>query len=165
MTISFTSLSSIGIRTVLFVILWWVITEGEINSWFIGAPVVVFAVFASKVLLPGVSLSAPGIMRFLPFYLWHSLHGGVDVARRALHPQLPISPVICDYCWRLPPGLPQVFMANIVSLLPGTLSVELDDEYLRIHVLDETIIIDSELDVLEKKVAGVFGLDIADRQE
>ena len=135
------------------------------NSWFIGAPVIVFAVFASKILLPGVSLSASGIVRFLPFYLWHSLHGGVDVARRALHPKLPISPVICDYYWRLPSGLPQVFMANIVSLLPGTLSVELDDEYLRIHVLDESIIIDSELEVLEKKVAGVFALHIAEKQE
>ncbi len=165
MTISITSLSSLGIRTLLFATLWWVITEGEMNSWFIGAPVVVLVVFASRVLLPGVSLSVAGVARFLPFYLWHSLHGGVDVARRALHPQLPISPVICDYCWRLPPGLPQVFMANIVSLLPGTLSVELDDEYLRIHVLDETIILDSELEVLEKKVAGVFALDIAGKQE
>lgn len=53
----------------------------------------------------------------MPYLLWRSLYGGVDVARRALHPALPIAPRLFDHHWRLPPGLPRVVMANTVSLL------------------------------------------------
>ena len=130
------------------------------NSWLVGAPVVVFAALASGALLPGISWSLPGIVRFVPFFLWRSLYGGVDVARRALHPRLPISPGLLDYRWRLPPGLPRVFMANTVSMLPGTLSAELDKEHLRVHVLDQTGAFASELAVIEARVARLFGLNL-----
>jgi multicomponent Na+:H+ antiporter subunit E len=136
------------------------------NSWLVGAPVVVFAALASGALLPGVSWSLPGIVRFVPFFLWHSLHGGVDVARRALHPRLPIAPGLLDHRWRLPPGLPRVFMANTVSMLPGTLSAELDEEFLRVHVLDQTGTFASELALIEARVARLFGLHlVADGSE
>jgi len=130
------------------------------NSWLVGAPVVVLAVLASVTLLPGVSWSVSGIVRFVPFFLWRSLYGGVDVARRALHPRLPISPGLFDHRWRLPSGLPRVFMANTVSLLPGTLSADLDEEYLHVHVLDHTGDFASELTVIEKRVAKLFGLNL-----
>ncbi len=148
------------LRAVLFALMWWMLTDGEMDSWLIGAPVVLFATLVSVVLLPPFSWSLTGIVRFVPFFLWRSLCGGMDVARRALHPRLPISPGLYDHRWRLPPGLPRVFMANTVSLLPGTLSAELDEEYLRIHVLDQTGTFASELKVVEVRVAGLFGLNL-----
>jgi len=131
------------------------------DSWRVGVPVVLFATLISVLLLPPFSWSLTGIVRFVPFFLWRSLYGGMDVARRALHPRLPISPGMIDHRWRLPPGLPRVFMANTVSLLPGTLSAELDDEGLRVHVLDRTGEFASELTMIEARVAGLFGLDLA----
>ena len=77
-----------------------------------------------------------------------------------MHPQLPITPCLFDYRFRLPPGLPRVFMANTVSLLPGTLSVELGEEFLRVHVLDETGAINEELNLLENRLADIFGLEL-----
>lgn len=96
----------------------------------------------------------------MPFFLWRSLNGGVDVARRALQPRLPISPGLFDHRWRLPPGLPRVFMANTVSLLPGTLSAELEDDRLRVHVLDHTAAFASELTLIEARVARLVGLNL-----
>ncbi len=151
-------------RTLLFALLWWILTQGDINSWLVGAPVVLLAVLASWWLLPAISWSLPGIAGFVPFFLWRSLYGGVDVARRALHPRLPISPLLFDYRWRLPPGLPRVFMANTVSLLPGTLSAELGKEYLRVHVLDQSGGFISELSVVEERVARLFGLSLIDAE-
>jgi multicomponent Na+:H+ antiporter subunit E len=49
-------------------------------------------------------------------------------------------------------------MANTVSLLPGTLSAELDEHCLRVHVLDQTGAFALELSVLEERVADLFGL-------
>ena len=144
----------------VFALMWWVLTDGAMDSWLVGAPVVLFATLVSVVLLPPFSWSLTGIVRFVPFFLSRSLYGGVDVARRALHPRLPISPGMVNYRWRLPPGLPRVFMANTVSLLPGTLSAELDEECLRVHVLDERKDFLSELEKIEQRVAAVFGASL-----
>jgi multicomponent Na+:H+ antiporter subunit E len=150
-----------GFRIALFALLWWILTEGAIHSWRVGVPVVVFAALASVRLLPRVHWSLSGILYFIPFFLWHSLRGGVDVARRALHPRLPISPGLIEYRWQLPTGLPRVFMANTVSLLPGTLSAELGEEFLHVHVLDRSGAFASELMVIEARVARLFGLKLA----
>ena len=148
------------LRAVLFALMWWVLTDGAMDSWLVGVPVVLFSTLLSVVLLPPFSWSLTGIARFLPYFLWRSLYGGVDVARRALDPRLPISPGMYDHRWRLPPGLPRVFMANTVSLLPGTLSAELDEEHLRVHILDQTGVFTSELAMIEVRVAGLFGLNL-----
>ena len=150
-----------GFRAVLFALLWWMLTEGAADSWLVGAPVVVLAALASGLVLPGTSWSLPGLLRFIPFFLWHSLRGGVDVAGRALHPRLPISPGLLKYQWRLPTGLPRVFMANTVSLLPGTLSAELGEQFLHVHVLDQSSAFEAELTVIEARVARIFGLKLA----
>ncbi len=148
------------LRAVLFALIWWILTDGVAASWLVGAPVVVLATLASMALLPPFSCSLLGVVRFVPFFLWRSLCGGADVARRALHPRLPISPGVFDYPWRLPPGLPRLFMANTVSLLPGTLSAELSEKYLHVHVLDQTVAFTESLKVLEQQVAGVFGIEL-----
>ena len=148
------------LRLILFALMWWILTDGAMDSWPVGLPVVLLATLLSVMLMPALSWSLRGILRFIPYFLWYSIRGGVDVARRAMHPQLPISPGLFDYRFRLPPGLSRVFMANTVSLLPGTLSVELEEEILRIHVLDETVAIDEELNVLENRLADIFGLEL-----
>lgn len=144
------------LRALLFSLIWWILTNGVMESWLVGVPVVLLATLASVVLLPPSSWSFMGIVRFIPFFLWRSLYGGVDVAVRALHPRLPIAPGMYDHQWRLPPGMSRVFMANTVSLLPGTLSAELSDDYLRVHVLDHTGTFALELRVIEEHVANVF---------
>jgi len=149
-------LRSGSVRAVLFALIWWILTGSVLNSWLIGVPVVMLATSVSMVIQPPSTWSAIGLVRFIPFFLWHSLHGGVDVARRALHPRLPISPQIVEHRWRLPPGLPRVFMANTVSLLPGTLSAELDEKRLCVHVLDKTGVFAAQLSNVEAHVSRVF---------
>ena len=160
-----TGIANINLRTlllrfVLFALMWWILTDGAMDSWPVGLPVVLIATLTSVMLMPPLSWSLRGMVLFIPYFLWHSIRGGVDVARRAMHPQLPISPGLFEYRFRLPPGLSRVFMANTVSLLPGTLSVDLEKEILRIHVLDETCAIDEELKVLENRLADIFGLEL-----
>lgn len=156
-----TTFTAISIRLILFAVLWWAITEAAIGSWYVGVPVVVIATWVSLKLVPGFALSLSAVLRFIPFFLWHSLRGGVDVAQRALLPRLAIEPGMVDYHWRLPAGLARVFMANIVSLLPGTLSAELGETTLHLHVLDITADISGELEIIEQRVADIFALDLS----
>ncbi len=148
------------LRVISFALAWWILTDGTMDSWWVGVPVVLFAALVSWVLLPPRCWSLTGIIRFIPFFLWRSLYGGMDVARRALHPRLPISPGLFCYPWRLPPGLPRVFLANIVSLLPGTLSAQLGEHGLHVHVLDERKDFLSELETVEQRVAALFGISL-----
>lgn len=155
-------LRAVLFRSVLFALVWWALTHGAVDSWSMGLPVVALTTLISVLLLPPSTWSVLGLLRFIPFFLWQSIRGGIDVAGRALHPHLPISPGLREYPLRLPPGLPRIFMANTVSLLPGTLCAELDDSILRVHVLDETGDFIEHLKALENRLATVFECELTD---
>ncbi len=154
-----------GLRAAQFSLLWWVLADGAVDSWPVAVPVVGLATLASLRLLPPVACSLWGIARFVPFFLWRSLAGGADVARRALHPRLPLSPRMYLYPWRLPPGLPRVFMANLISLLPGTLSTKVGTDGLLVHMLDGRKDFQGELEAVEQKVAALFGVSFFDNPQ
>ena len=156
---------TVCIRATLFILIWLILTEGVISSWLIGLPVVLLATIVSIYLLLPTPWSLIGLIRIIPFFLWHSLSAAVDVAKRAFHPQLPISPGLYHYHWHLSPGMPQIFMANMVSLLPGTLSTELHDKYLCVHVLDQTGSFISQLSILEEYVERLFNTHFDCAQE
>lgn len=150
----------LALRTALFALLWWLLTEGRHGSWFFGAPLVLLTTAVSFVLAPHSPRSIPGLLRFVPFFIGHSLRGGIDVAWRALHPALPIAPILVDYRMRLSEEQARVFMANSASLLPGTLSAKLDGERLVVHVLDGHGRFREHLEALEQKVAALFQLPL-----
>lgn len=149
-------------RSMLFALVWWALTHGAVDSWSMGLPVVALTTLVSVLLLPPSAWSVFGLVRFIPFFLWESIRGGIDVAGRALHPNLPITPGLHEYSLRLAAGFPRIFMANCVSLLPGTLCAELDDSILRVHVLDETGDFVEHLQTLENRLAAVFECELAD---
>ncbi len=152
--------STIVSRGGVFLLIWWVLADGVTSSWWIGVPAVLLAVTTSVMLLPPASMVWSGFLRFVPFFLMRSLLGGVDVAWRAFHPGMPIAPDLIEYSVRLPPGLSQVFMANTVNLLPGTLSAVLDRSILKVHVLDRRKDIQAELEAVEQSVARMFGISL-----
>ncbi len=155
-------LRAVLFRSLLFALVWWALTHGTVDSWSMGLPVVALTTLVSVLLLPPSTWSVSGMLRFIPFFLWQSIRGGIDVAGRALHPNLPISPGLHEYPIRLPAGLPRIFMANSVSLLPGTLCTELDDCILRVHVMDETGDFVKHLRTLENRLAAVFECELSD---
>jgi multicomponent Na+:H+ antiporter subunit E len=97
----------------------------------------------------------------VPFFICRSFVGGIDVARRALQRSLPLYPTLLEYPWHLPPGPVRIFFANTTNLLPGTLSAELHDDRLVLHVLDMHQPIAEELHALESRVAALFGLHLS----
>lgn len=152
------SWSTILSRGLFFSLIWWIITGGDASSWWIGLPAVLLALSASTLMVAPSHLIWYEVLRFAPFFLLRSLSGGADVAWRAFHPGMPIAPDLVDYPLRLPPGLPQAVMANIVSLLPGTLSATLEGDVLKVHMLDSRKNSFSELNKVERGVARMFGL-------
>jgi multicomponent Na+:H+ antiporter subunit E len=147
------------LRGMVFGVIWWALSEGEVIYWPLVALVVLATVITSLVLLPPATavVSPLGLLRFLPMFIRLSVLGGIDVARRAISPRLPISPGYETFPLQLPEGLSRVVFLGVVSLLPGTLSVEVVDDQLRIHVLDRHHAHDETLSLIEDRIAALFG--------
>lgn len=104
----------------------------------VGALTAAVATWASLRLLPPdagrVKLAA--LAARLPRFLWQSVVAGVDVARRALAPRMPLATGFVTYRTGLPRGQARTSFASITSLLPGTVPVADDDAGITYHCLD-----------------------------
>lgn len=128
---------SLLLRALVLAAGWVVLTEAEPSGFGFGAAVVTLALLAG-LLLPASRAprwSVPGLVRFAAVFVIGSLEGGVDVARRALAPGLPLTPAVVRYPLRLPAGPARNLFMGTLSLMPGTLSVDLDGADLAVHVL------------------------------
>ncbi|WP_169309518.1 Na+/H+ antiporter subunit E [Rhodomicrobium vannielii] len=148
------------VRAPFFALLWWIMTGGDVASWLVGAPIVLVATLTSASMLSSSSWSLKGVFSFAAFFVWQSLRGGTDVALRAIDPRLPISPEVIEFPLRVPPGLLRVILANSACLLPGTLSVDLEGEVLKVHVLDGDSNPMAELKNLEWRVIQMGGASL-----
>jgi len=151
---------SIIFRGLLFSLIWWSLSNGVTASWWIGVPAVLLALTSSLYLLPPMTMAWSAWLKFIPFFISRSLLGGIDVARRAFHPALPMAPDIVRIPLRLRSGLARVFMINTINLLPGTLSVSLEQNLLKIHVLDKHQDFMSEILQVEQYVSHLFGIPL-----
>ena len=133
----------------------WSILSGA-QGWSVGIPVILIATVASSLLTPTYRWSLAGAARFLPYFIWNSLRGGIDVAARALNPGLPIDPAVVRYELRLDCTVARVLMANTVTLLPGTLSAELQGNILLVHVLNASGPYMDTLSTLERRIGDLF---------
>lgn len=77
---------------------------------------------------------------YLPVLIWECVKANFDVARRVLHPDLPIHPGIVTVRTGLKSDTGLTFLANSITLTPGTMTVDLDRDagLLYIHWLDVT---------------------------
>jgi multicomponent Na+:H+ antiporter subunit E len=98
-----------------------------------------------------------GLLRFLPFFVWESVLGGLDVVSRVMRPTMRVAPGFFDYRLRLQTSSARLLFVNSLSLLPGTLAADLDGDSVRIHALDLGADREVELIRLERAVAAVYG--------
>jgi multicomponent Na+:H+ antiporter subunit E len=150
-------------RALALALCWWALTENA-AAWAFGAPIILLAAAASLFLGPGGHRAFRNLPFFLAFFLWNSLRSGIDVARRALHPRMPLAPAVMDFPLRLTDPAACVLLVNTVNLLPGTVVAELTERRLRVHVLDRHGPVPESLRSVEEQVAALFGLPL-DRSE
>lgn len=146
-------------RPAAFALLWVVLTEGELQGWWFGVVAVPLATALSHLLLPArgrAGLELLAAVRLAGFFAWQSVVGGVDVARRALDPRLPIRPGMLDTELHHADTSTTLSFAALVSLLPGTICVHIDG-HTRIHVVDTSQDVAARLRVAEQRIADAIG--------
>ena len=92
-------------------------------------------------LLADIKLNPRSIV-FMFLYLFvfagELIKANVDVARRVISTKLPINPGIVKVKTKLKTPLGRAILANSITLTPGTLTVELKDDFFYIHWIDVT---------------------------
>ncbi|KPK98082.1 MAG: hypothetical protein AMJ95_06000 [Omnitrophica WOR_2 bacterium SM23_72] len=75
---------------------------------------------------------------YAPVFIWECLKANIDVAYRVFHPNLPINPGIVKVVTTLKSDTALTFLANSITLTPGTMCVDIDQEngFLYIHWID-----------------------------
>jgi multicomponent Na+:H+ antiporter subunit E len=87
------------VRAVGFFVLWMVVAGGDLADLAVGTVAALAATWASlRLLPPGLSRVRPAALARLALrFLRQSVVAGVDVARRALDPRLPLHPGFVVY--------------------------------------------------------------------
>lgn len=90
---------------------------------------------------------------YIPYFIWCMIKANIDVAYRALHPERPIKPGIVKIRTNLKTDIAKVFLANSITLTPGTMTCEIDGEYLYIHWI---YVQSDEIDMASRIIASPF---------
>jgi len=97
---------------------------------------------------------------YVPVFLWHVIKSNLDVAYRVFHPEIPIRPGIVKVKTNLNNELAKTFLANSITLTPGTLTVDFVDDNIYVHWINiisddpevETRLIVSKFEKYLKKI-------------
>ncbi|TPV92960.1 MAG: cation transporter [Myxococcales bacterium FL481] len=76
-----------------------------------------------------------GTLAYVPYLLWQIVLANWDVFRRVWSPKLKISPRVFRLPHNLRTSYGMVTYANSITLTPGTVTIEVDDDAFLIHAL------------------------------
>ncbi|MEL6347185.1 MAG: Na+/H+ antiporter subunit E [Myxococcota bacterium] len=94
---------------------------------------------------------------YLPWLVVEVIKANLDVARRVLSPSMPISPTVTRIPAPQRTALGRVIYANSITLTPGTVSIELDDNSILVHALSADGVADLRSGVMAAKVCALEG--------
>jgi multicomponent Na+:H+ antiporter subunit E len=142
------------VRTLLFTLLWLALTDGDTGSAWLAAIAIITGVASSLALVPPTisRWNLLGLPAFVWFFLRQSVLGGIDVARRALDPRRQVQPSFIEYETRLPHLGQVILLANMASLLPGSVAARVSEDEILVHVLDEDMPTGETLAELERRL-------------
>jgi multicomponent Na+:H+ antiporter subunit E len=147
----------------LFLTLWlfWLLLSGSLDAdvLFIGALV---AAIISKLLTSGLSfftelrLTPQALIagfKYYGYFFRELLRSNLRMAAIVLSPSLPINPAIVKVRTRLKSRMGRLMLANSITLTPGTLTVDMEGEWLYIHCVN---VEHTDIDAATREIVSGF---------
>ncbi|MBN2036918.1 MAG: Na+/H+ antiporter subunit E [Chitinispirillaceae bacterium] len=104
----------------------------------------VVVAFLVTVITGGLFITRPHLLKnplryiwflyYIPVFIWECFKANIDMAFRVAHPDLPIKPGIVKVKTRLRSETGLTFLANSITLTPGTLTVDIDQEHSILYI-------------------------------
>lgn len=123
----------------IYYLLWIVLTYPfSLQEWEAGALIAFLGALLSykQLSVSGIkNIKRIGILIFwyLPVFTWEMIKANIHVASIVLNPKMPIKPGIVKIKTNLKSPVARVWLANSITLTPGTLSLDIEGDYLYIH--------------------------------
>jgi multicomponent Na+:H+ antiporter subunit E len=145
-------------RTIALLALWVVLIGTKPVDLLPGLVTAAVATWVSLRLVPpgyvDISIRA---LALVPRFMWQSLVAGMDVARRAFDPRLPLRPGFVEYPVGFAPGAARNVFTTLTSLLPGTVPAGDEGGALLYHCLDVGQPVAAQLAEEEAVLSRVLG--------
>ena len=146
---------------VICMVLWLLLTASLAPAELVaGLAVSALAVLFSRDRAPvlgGIRLYPGAVAAFLLYVASFTralVMANLDMARRVLSPRIPLRPEMIRIRTGLASGLGRLALANSITLTPGTLTVDVEEDELTVHWVDCPP--DADLQTLTEQVAGEF---------
>ncbi len=125
----------------LSVLALWVLLFWSLDPWVIGTGVffaLIVGALLGEIYPDGLAMALDPrrwffLALFVPYFLWYCFWANIDVAIRVIHPDVPIRPGIVKVATTLTGEMSRTFLANCITLTPGTLTIDIDGQDLYIH--------------------------------
>jgi multicomponent Na+:H+ antiporter subunit E len=147
----------------LLLFLLWVILSGKLDAFHlaVGAMVVAMVIWQKRGLpaLQAADLPRLRYGRLLPYgvwLLWQMLLSAVQVAQVIIHPRRHLNPQLIQFRCEQPSVIAGVILANSITLTPGTLTIELQDNRFVVHALTTRTAGDVLRGDMARRVARLF---------
>jgi len=73
------------------------------------------------------------LLIYLPYFLYYCIKANIDVMLRVINPNMPIRPGIVKVRTTLKSEMAKTFLANSITLTPGTLTIDIDGQDFYVH--------------------------------
>ena len=96
-----------------------------------------------------LSLKIPAYWLWLA---WEIIKSNIAVVKLVWHPTMPISPTVVRVKANQSTDLGKIVFANSITLTPGTVSMEVDDDEIEVHALTQELAEDLQSGVMDRRV-------------
>ena len=98
---------------------------------------------------------------YLIIFLWECIKANIDVMYRVVNPSLPVKPGIVRAKTNLTTDIGKIFLANSITMTPGTITVDIVDDnfyvhWIYVHSKDPEIYTHQILGRFEKYLKRIF---------
>ncbi|WP_170246379.1 Na+/H+ antiporter subunit E [Colwellia hornerae] len=148
---------------------WFLLTDGELTSLLVGVVFIPMSIFVSAKLSEKTDsanrtfyINIAKVPKFIWFFIYQSIKGGTDTAVRVFSVDMKLQPEFIHYSIKhLPGGSPMNLFMNVVSLLPGSVSVIREPTSVLVHVLTVTSSSLEDIYQCELAICELYRLDIS----
>lgn len=156
------------ISSLLLTGFWFLLVAGDPASLLVGVIFIPMSIFAASKLSEKTDstneilrVNILKVPKFIGFFLYQSIKGGTDTASRVFSANLALEADFLHYHIKhLPAGLPMNLFMNVVSLLPGSVSVTREPNSVLVHVLAVTNSTIDEIYQCEVIISELFDINI-----
>jgi multicomponent Na+:H+ antiporter subunit E len=141
---------------VVYTLLWIVLSSAKFDFFAFGTVLFLSTLTPKLFTLQTGSFNIKAFALFVLFFIVNSFKGALQVSKLALSPSHCLSPFIYELPLRTRFTFTGVMLANVYSLMPGTVAIDIKSDTLTLHILDETLFDEAFLLDVQTRIIGAL---------